>query len=87
MLFVRKDIPSNLLTTEEKRVESFYVELNMRKTEWLINCSYNPHKNNISDHLDRLSENLDTFSKNYEKMIILGDFNFEAKEHHIKSFC
>ena len=87
MLFIRKDIPSNLLTTEEKRVESFYVELNMRNTKWLINCSYNPHKNNISNHLDRLSENLDTFSKIYEKMIILGDFNVEANEHHMKYFC
>ena len=28
MLFVRKNIPFNLLTTEEKPIESFYVELN-----------------------------------------------------------
>ena len=26
MLFVREDIPSNLLTSEEKPIESFYVE-------------------------------------------------------------
>ena len=45
MLFVREDIPSNLLTIEEKKLESFYVELNLRNNKWLVNCSNNPHKN------------------------------------------
>ena len=36
MLFVREDIPSNL---------------NLRNDNWLLNCSYNPHKNNIGSHL------------------------------------
>ena len=31
ILFVREDVRSNLLTTEEKPVESFYVELNLRR--------------------------------------------------------
>ena len=40
MLYVREDIPSNLLATDEKNhVESFYVELNLRNEKWLINCS------------------------------------------------
>ena len=43
MLIVREDIPTNLLTIEEKPVESFYVELNFRNSK----CLYNPHKNNI----------------------------------------
>ena len=32
MLFVREDIPSNLLTTEDKPTEGFYVELNLRNS-------------------------------------------------------
>ena len=43
LLFVREDIPSNLLTIEEKTTESFYVDLNLRNNKWLVNCSYNPH--------------------------------------------
>ena len=39
MLFVRDDIPSNLLTIEEKPIESFNVELNLRGSKWLVNCS------------------------------------------------
>ena len=62
MLFVREDIPSNLLTIEEKPIESFYVELNLRNSKWLVNCSYNPHKNSIGSHLDRISESLDLLS-------------------------
>ena len=86
MLFVREDIPSNLLKTEEKQIASFYVELNLRNSRWLVNCSFNPHKNSIGNHLDRISESLDLLSPDYKKMIFLGDFNVTDDEHHIKSF-
>ena len=59
MLLVRDDIPYNLLTIEEKPIEIFYVELNLRNSKWLINCSYNPHKNSIGNHFDRIRESLD----------------------------
>ena len=40
MLYVREDIPSNLLATDKKNhIESFYVKLNLRNEKWLINCS------------------------------------------------
>ena len=44
MLFVRKDIPSNLLVIEKEPIESFLIEINLRNSKLLINCSYNPHK-------------------------------------------
>ena len=53
MLYVREDIPSNLLAMDEKNhIESFYVELNLRNEKWLPNCSYNPNKIMICSHLD-----------------------------------
>ena len=87
MLFVREDIPSNLLTTEDKPTEGFYVELNLRNSKWLINCSYNPHKNNIGTHLDKIGLSLDVFSSKYERFLLLGDFNVGVEETHMKSFC
>ena len=48
MLFVRKDIPFNLLVIEKKPIESFFIEINLRNSKWLINCAYNPRKNNGS---------------------------------------
>ena len=83
--FVREDIPFNLLTIEEKPVESFYIELNLRNSKWLVNYSYNPHKNSIGNHLDRISKSL--LSSDYEKMIFLGDLNVTDDEHHMESFC
>ena len=82
-----EDIPSNLLTSEEKPIESFHVELNLRNSKWLVNCSYNPHRNKISAHLDRLSKSLDVFYSNYDKLLLLGDFNVRVDENHMKSFC
>ena len=86
-MIAREDIPPNLLTTEGKPVESFYVELNLRNSKWLTNCSYSPHNNSIGNHLDRISESLDSLSSDYEKIIFLGDFNVTDNGHHMKSFC
>ena len=63
LLYVREDIPTNLLEVETKPIEGFYVEINLRNDKWLINCSYNPHKKMIGNHLRALSEKLDRFYK------------------------
>ena len=44
MVYVRADILSNLLSFEDKPIESLFIELNLQNTKILINCSYNPHK-------------------------------------------
>ena len=84
LFYVREDIPSNLITVDInpgiKLIESFYVELNLRNNKWLINCSYNPHKSLIGNHLDEVSKTLDLYSSAYDKIILLGDFNTEIDE-------
>ena len=87
MLSVREDIPSTLVEAETRPVEGFYIELNLRNDKWLLNCSYNPHKNNIGNHLKALSDFLDSHSSTYEKVLILGDFNVEADDQNMKTFC
>ena len=67
ILFVRKDICSNLVEPDEKPIEDFYVELNLRNDKWLLNCSYNPHKNNIGNHLKALSDFLDSHTPQHTK--------------------
>ena len=75
ILYVRGDIPSNLLDTDEKNhIESFHIELNLRYEKGLINCSYNPSKSMVCNHLDTLSTYLDLHSTNHEKVLVLGDF-------------
>ena len=86
LLYVREDIPSNLLEVETKPIEGFYVKINLHNGEinihqWLTtNCSNNPHKNTIGNHLRALSEKLDIYCSSYSNFIILGDFNIEVKE-------
>ena len=86
MLYVRTDIPSDLLAFEDKPIESLFIELNLQNTKILINCSYNPHKSELKKHLTALRNSLDLYSSKYEKILILGDFNVEI-EANMKSFC
>ena len=97
LLYVKEDIPSNLLKVEIKPIEDFYVTdififvyfyvIDLHNDKWLINCSYNPHKNMIGDHLHTLSEKLDIYSSSYNNFTILDDFNIEMQEQQIKAFC
>ena len=42
--------------SEKIFLQTFYIELNLRNDKWLLNCSYNPHKDNIGNHLKTLSD-------------------------------
>ena len=87
MLFVRDDIPCKLLSLENKPMEGFYVEINLRKTKWLHCCSYNSSRSNIDFHLEHLNRNLALHSSCYENFMIIGDFNVEANNSAMSIFC
>ena len=86
MLFVREDIPAKLIFTEVSPIEGFYVEINLGKQKWLICCSYNPNKHNISKHIEVLSKSIDLFSSNYENLLFIGDFNAGLDNAVLKDF-
>ena len=77
MLFVREDIPSNIVEAEAKQIEGFYIKFTLRNDKWLLNCSYNPHNNNIGDHLKALSDFLDSHPSTYQKVLTLREFMVE----------
>ena len=52
LLFVREDIPARLISMEKAHIESVFMELNLRKKNWIVNVSHNPYKNSISSHLE-----------------------------------
>ena len=89
LLYVRDDIPSRLLTDYKIKdnLELFFVEVNIRKKKWLLSCSYNPHKSNISHHLHHLNKGLDVYLKSYDNILIMEDFNSEFSENCLNSFC
>ena len=55
MLYAWEDIPAKLLSHDFPSAESFFIEINLYKKKWLINCSCNSHKSNIGKHLDIIS--------------------------------
>ena len=87
-LYVRDDIPSRLLTDYEIKdnLELFFVEVNIRKKKWLLGCSFNPHKSNISNHQHYLNKSLDVYLKCYDNIQIMGDLNSEVSENCLNDF-
>ena len=89
LVYARDDIPSKLLNISYVSSETEYlaIEINLCKTKWLLICSYNPHKNNISNHLMNLSKIIDRNSPRYDKYLCIGDFNSETSETALRNFC
>ena len=87
MVFVHEDITPEFLSFEDKPFEVLFIELNFRKKKWLLSCSYNSNKNNISNHLQRLRNSLDLYSAKHGNIILIGDFNVSPEESHIETFC
>ena len=89
LLYIRQDIPSKLLINLKisENLEGVFVELNFRRKKWLVCCSYNPQKSNITKHLDAIGKNLDLYSSWYINYLLLGDFNAEPSENAVIEFC
>ena len=58
----------------------------MGSNKWLLGCSYNPHRDNITPHLRNISTALDKLSTDYENVILLGDINVEIEEKNLSNF-
>ena len=69
MVFVRKDIPSRVLSLN-KSIESLSIELNFRKKKWLLYCTYNPNRKSISSDLDLLRRSLDFILQNMNILLL-----------------
>ena len=78
LLFVREDIPSKIIKTDrDADFEGIFVEINLRKKNWLLCCSYNPYKSNITNHLKNICKTLDKLNSTYDNLVLLGNFNAE----------
>ena len=77
LFYVREDNPVKLLS----------VEIYFRRRKWLVCCSYNPHKDNISIHLQLIKKKIGFYSTNYESIILVGGFNSEINDKCMNDFC
>ena len=44
LLYIREDIPPTLLNSDMS-IESFSIEIDIRKKKWRLVCTHNPNKN------------------------------------------
>ena len=73
----------NFLPSDEKNL---FIELNTRKAKWLVAGCYHQPSQNDDYYFWNLSKALDSLNSNYEKVLLIGDFNSEDHEIEISSF-
>ena len=81
MVFVREVIPVRFLSTKYKPIKALYFEISFHKKKWVVCCSYNPNKNNISRYLEAFIKSLVLYSVHYENN------NVSVDDPYMKSFC
>ena len=87
LVYIREDIPTKRIRKVRfnESFEGFFIEINLRSKNWLLGCSYKPHRDNIISHLRNINTALDKLSRDYENVILLGDFNVEVEEKNLTS--
>ena len=87
--YIKGDISSLFLTNLRlpDNVEYLFTEINMRNKKWLLSCSYNPHKNDKSNHISHLSKGLDNYISHYDNILFLGDLSSQPSENCVNDFC
>ena len=76
-----------VVSTDDRPIESFNVELNFRKKKWLLNCSYNPKHSKVESHLDSIPKSIDSLSSKNDNFILPRDFNSSMEDSPIKTFA
>ena len=77
LIYVRNDIPSREVKTFniEGNTEGIFVELNFRKSKWLLLAAYKPPHVSKLNWFDNIIKALDFYGNKYENMILIGDLN------------
>ena len=86
LMYVREDIPSKIIPIHFPNTESYFLEINLKKMKWDICCSYNPHNDYISSHMDGMGTGVDLLSHNYDNFSMIGNFNTREADSSVKDF-
>ena len=89
LVYVKEGIPCRQLKAKHtsENLEGIFLEINLRKTKYLLFGGYNNCKSNISTFLQNIGPTLDYYMCQLENFILLGDFNSEVSENEMKEFC
>ena len=87
MIYIHETFPSKLLEKHKfsDDIRGLFVELNFRKVKWLLFGTYHPPSQNDIYYFNQLDKAIDTYN-NYDKILLIGDFNAEKTEPCLESF-
>ena len=85
--YVREDISNRMLTRHNfpDNIEGLFIELNFRKSKWVLDGMYHPLSQPDQYFLNTLDKALDLYC-NYENVLVIGDFNAQIGESHLDTF-
>ena len=63
-----------------------FLEINLRKCKWLLLSTYHPPSQSDKYYFEQIGTALDVYNMNYDKMLLVGDFNAEEYEKYLGSF-
>ena len=87
LVYIREGIPSRFLKSRLKEgIQIIVFEIRLGTNKWLIISVYKNPTVNIKNFLEYLNEIIDEFLSNYDKIIIVGDFNIEPLHPEMKFF-
>ena len=86
LVYTREDIPCRLIHKSTK-IESLFIEVNLRKQKWLLCTIYVPNSSLISAHIAEAQNDLDIFFPKYENFLMIGDFNADPRYQTLVDFC
>ena len=88
LIYVREDIPSKQLNKHSfpDDIEGLFLEINLRKTKWLLFGSYHPPSQDDDYYFKTVGRALDIYNNFYDKYLLTGDFNAEEIEPCLSTF-
>jgi len=88
LIYIREDIPSKELTkhTFNDDIEGIFFELNFNKYKLLVLGTYHPPNQNNDYYFNSISNSLDLYLGDYERFILIGDFNIQDSDTCLMEF-
>ena len=88
LVYVREDIPSKELSkhTQPSDIEGIFLEINQRKTRWLLFACYHPPGQSDDYFFKTVGNSLDLYFQDYSKFLLVGDFNAVETELCLSKF-
>ena len=87
-LCIREDIPCKELKLHghPHDIEEIFVEVNLRKTKWLLSATYHPLSQVAEDFFSEVDKGLEKYSQIFSKFLLIGDFNSDESEPVLAQF-